>query len=233
MNIVAIDTSGPVVGCAVMMDGEIRQLRSLNSGLTHSETVMPALEDCMRNAELTCDKVDVFAVVAGPGSFTGVRIGVCAAKGLAHAANVPCARIDALETLAMNFFGYDAVICPILDARRGQVYCAAFDTKDGMPQRIMEDSAMALEDFLRALPTDRCLIFNGDGIRVHAEKICSILPNAVIAPAHLAQIRADAACVLAAVRKDEWMEAKQLTPIYLRAPQAERERDRRIRKGEL
>lgn len=228
MNIVAIDTSGPAASCAVLIDGEIVQSIAMNRGLTHSETIMPALDACMSAAGLSCDQVDCFATVAGPGSFTGVRIGVCAVKGLAHAWNRPCARIDALEALAMNFAGFDGLACPILDARRGQVYCAAFDMKDGMPVRVLEDEAVDLAAFLERLPKDRRLVFLGDGLRVHAARIRETLTEALIAPANLRQLRADAACLLAEARPEEWMEARKLTPIYLRLPQAERERNQRL-----
>jgi tRNA threonylcarbamoyladenosine biosynthesis protein TsaB len=229
MNIVAIDTSGPLASCAVMKDGSIAHMIVMNQGLTHSETIMPALDDCMRAANLSCDQVDVFASVAGPGSFTGVRIGVCAAKGLAHAWNKPCIAVDALEALAMNYQGFDGIACPILDARRGQVYCAAFDMKNGMPQRILDDEAIELTAFLEKLPKDRRLVFLGDGLRVHRNKILEILPDAVIAPANLRELRADAACILAEARQDAWVEARLLAPIYLRIPQAERERNARLR----
>lgn len=231
MNIVAIDTSGPAASCAVMKDGAVIQLTVMNHGLTHSETIMPALDQAMRAAGIGCAEVDVFAAVAGPGSFTGVRIGVCAVKGLAHAWNRPCARVDALEALAMNFYGFDGLACPILDARRGQVYCAAFDMQNGMPRRAMDDMAMDLSAFVEALPRDRRIVFLGDGLRVHAVTLRDLLPEAMIAPANLQDLHADAACVLAAAHPDEWIEARLLTPIYLRAPQAERERERRIRKG--
>ena len=228
MNIVAIDTSGPLASCAVMMDGEIVELIAMNRGLTHSETIMPALDAAMESAGLKCADVDCFAAVAGPGSFTGVRIGVCAAKGLAHAWNRACARIDALEALAMNYQGFDGLACPILDARRGQVYCAAFDMADGMPRRVLPDAAMELGAFLESLPAGRRLVFLGDGLRVHAQRIREALPGALIAPANLRDLRADAACLLAAANADAWMEARSLAPIYLRAPQAERERNARI-----
>ena len=231
MNIVAIDTSGPAASCAVMKDGAVVQLTVMNHGLTHSETIMPALEQAMRAAGLSCAEVDVFAAVAGPGSFTGVRIGVCAVKGLAHAWDRPCARVDALEALAMNFYGFDGLACPILDARRGQVYCAAFDMRAGLPQRVMDDGAMDLRAFVEDLPKDRRIVFLGDGLRVHASALRELLPEALIAPANLQDLHADAACVLAAARPDSWIEARLLTPVYLRAPQAERERERRIRKG--
>lgn len=231
MNIVAIDTSGPLASCAVMKDGAIVHMIVMNQGLTHSETIMPALDDAMRASGLSCKDVDCFACVAGPGSFTGVRIGVCAAKGLAHAWNKPCARIDALEALAMNVQGFDGIACPILDARRNQVYCAAFDMKNGLPQRVLEDEAIEIGAFLEKLPRDRRLIFLGDGLRVHADRIRETLPDALLAPANMRELRADAACLLADARQDAWMEARLLTPIYLRIPQAERERNARL-KGE-
>lgn len=228
MNIVAMDTSGPLASCAVLKDGAIAHMVVMNQGLTHSETIMPALDECMRAANLTCGQVDCFASVAGPGSFTGVRIGVCAVKGLAHAWNRKCARVDALETLAMNYQGFDGIACTILDARRSQVYCAAFDMKNGMPERILPDDAMDIGAFLEKLPKDRRLVFLGDGLRVHEKRIRETLPEALIAPANLRELRADAACLLAAAKEDEWMEARLLTPIYLRVPQAERERNARL-----
>lgn len=232
MNIVAIDTSGPTASCAVMRDGEIIHSVFLNQGLTHSETIMPALDEAMTNAQIDCSQVDAFAAVAGPGSFTGVRIGVCAVKGLAHAHNTPCASVDALEALAMNVIGFDGIACPILDARRGQVYCAAFDVRGELPVRVLPDQALELNAYLAQLPQDRRLIFVGDGLRVHADAILRALGDrAVIAAANLRNLRAEAACILANAHRDQWMEARKLVPIYLRAPQAERERDRRLREG--
>ncbi len=227
-TVLAIDTSGPVAGCALLREGRIAHLAVMNHGLTHSETIMPAVDAALQAAGLSCRDVDVFAAVAGPGSFTGVRIGVCAAKGLAHAAGKPCARVHALEALAMNFYGFDGLCCPILDARRGQVYCAAFDMSRGMPQRALEDAAQPLQEFLARLPGDRRLVFVGDGVPVHAEAVEQALgERALIAPENLRDLRADAACLLAAARPDTWAPAAQLRPIYLRAPQAERERKKR------
>lgn len=228
VNILAIDTSGPVAGCAVMMDGKIVHLAAMNHGLTHSESIMPAVDAALAACGLRCADVDAFAAVAGPGSFTGVRIGVCAAKGMAHAAGKPCVAVDALEALAMNFYGFDGLCCPILDARRGQVYCAAFDMREGQPRRVLPDDAIALEDFIARLPGDRRLAFAGDGVPVHVDSVRAALGGrALIAPANLRDIRADAACLLAAARPETWVEAWRLRPIYLRAPQAERERRKR------
>ena len=224
-TVLAIDTSGPVAGCAVLRDGKIVHQIAMNHGLTHSETIMPAVDAALQAAGLSCRDVDVFAAVAGPGSFTGVRIGVCAAKGLAHGAGKPCCAVHALEALAMNFYGFDGLCCPILDARRGQVYCAAFDMKNGLPERALADAAEPLADFLARLPEDRRLVFVGDGVPAYGDRIRETLGSrALIAPEHLRSLRPDAACVLAAARPDQWMAARLLTPVYLRAPQAERER---------
>ena len=228
-TVLAIDTSGPVAGCAVLLGGKIVHQIAMNHGLTHSETIMPAVDEALSAVGLACRDVDVFAAVAGPGSFTGVRIGVCAAKGLAHGVGKPCCAVHALETLAMNFYGFDGLCCPILDARRGQVYCAAFDMKDGMPVRALEDAAEPLADFLQRLPKDRRLAFVGDGVPVHAKAVREALgERALIAPAHLRDLRADGAAILAARRPETWVEARSLVPIYLRAPQAERERNKRV-----
>ena len=232
MNILMIDTSGPACGVAIAKEGRIICEMQLTSGKTHSQRVMPMVSSALDMCEMSVSDIDLFGVVVGPGSFTGVRIGVCAAKGLAHAWNKKCARLDALEVLAMNYQGFDGIACAILDARRSQVYCAAFDMKNGLPERILPDDAMEIGAFLEKLPRDRRLVFLGDGLRVHEKRIRETLPQALIAPANLSQLRADAACLLAAERKDTWMEARLLTPIYLRIPQAERERNARLR-GEI
>ncbi len=232
-TVLAIDTSGPVAGCAVLVDGKIVHLTAMNHGLTHSETIMPAVDAALELARLSCRDVDVFAAVVGPGSFTGVRIGVCAAKGLAHAAGKPCAAVHALEALAMNFYGFDGLCCPILDARRGQVYCAAFDMAGGLPARALTDDAQPLSDFIARLPRDRRLVFVGDGVPVHAGTIRDALgARALIAPPNLRDLRADAAALLAAARPEDWVPAAALRPIYLRAPQAERQRIKKMKNEE-
>ena len=225
MNILAIDTSGPVAGCAVMADGKIVHLICMEHGLTHSETIMPAIDQALFASNLAPKEIDLFAVVAGPGSFTGVRIGVCAAKGFAHAWGKPCVAIHALEALAMNLSGFEGLVCPILDARRAQVYCAAFDVSGGMPVRALPDDAIPLAEFLERLPKGKRLAFLGDGVGAFAETIQSALgERAFFPPANLLSLRADAVCVLAAAKQSEWVEARALTPVYLRKPQAERER---------
>lgn len=229
MNILAIDTSGPVAGVCVFAGGRAVYMTEMELGLTHSQTVMPAVERALSLSGMKCRDIDLFAAVAGPGSFTGVRLGVCALKGMAHAVDKKCVSIDALEALAMNMAYFDGLVCPILDARRGQVYCAAFDTSSGLPERILSDDACALEDFLDRLPKDKKLAFVGDGVRVNEPKLRTAPGvRAVIPPANLINIRCDAVCVLAENKKDEAVPPALLRPIYLRKPQAERERDARL-----
>lgn len=229
LNILAVDTSGPVAGCAVMRDGKIAYTAAIRVGLTHSQTILPAVDAALRAVDMRAEDMDVFAAVTGPGSFTGVRIGVCMVKGFAHAVNKPCCAVNALEALAMNAAGFDGLVCPILDARRGQVYCAAFDMSSGRPVRALEDAALPLAEFLQRLPKDRRLAFAGDGVPVHGEAVRSELgERALLLPPNLCDLRADAACVLASERADRWVDGARLSPYYLRAPQAERERAARL-----
>jgi len=229
LNILCVDTSGPVAGCALTADGRVLHSITALHGRTHSESIMPMVDEALSSSGLAVADLDCIAAVAGPGSFTGVRIGVCLAKGLAHAHDVPCARVDALEALSMNFAGYEGVVAPILDARRHQVYCAAFDVSSGLPHRLLDDDALPIEAFLEKLPADGRIAFLGDGLDVFAPVIKAALGDrAFLAPANLRDIRPETAAVVAAARREAWMPGAQLTPIYLRAPQAERERKARL-----
>ena len=229
MTILAVDTSGPCAGAALWRDGAIIYETTACVGLTHSQTSMPLIARTLSESGLAPADVDLFAAVTGPGSFTGVRIGVCEVKGLAHAAEKKAVAVDALEALGMNAPFFDGVICPILDARRGQVYCAAFRGGEGRPERLLDDDAVALETFISRLPEGEKCLFLGDGLNVHYDKARALLgERAVKAPANMAYLRAASACVLAALDKDRAVEPMRLEPLYLRAPQAERERARRL-----
>ena len=230
MKILAVDTSGPWAGAAIMEDGVVTHEIAACHGLTHSQTSLPMIDQALSAAGLTPADIDLFAAVTGPGSFTGVRIGVCEVKGLAHAVGKKIVGVDALEALAMNAFGFPGVICPILDARRSQVYCAAFRFAAGpLPQRILPDDALPLSEFLGRLPKDEPCLFLGDGLKVHFPAVRAALGDrAQAAPANTAYLRAASACVIAEARADEAVEPMALEPTYLRAPQAERERNARL-----
>ena len=231
MNLLAVDTSGPVAGVAVLRDGEVAYEGAAVNRLTHSVNLMPMIEEALDRAGLDVSDIDYYVSVTGPGSFTGVRIGVSAVKGMAHGANKPCIGVDALEALAMGVCNADALICPIQDARAGQVYGAAF--LPGVPPvRVLENMAEKLPVFIeKALEKaeGRKLIFLGDGVKTYRKAIEEILgEQAVFAPAHMSYLRPASVAVLADLHKAEAVDYLTLMPVYLRAPQAERERARKL-----
>ena len=231
MNLLAVDTSGPVAGVAVLRDGEIAYEGAAVNRLTHSVNLMPMIEEALGRAGLDISDIDYYAAVTGPGSFTGVRIGVSAVKGMAHGAHRPCIGVDALEALAAGVCMTDALLCPIQDARAGQVYGAAF--LPGMPPvRRLEDMAQKLDVFVeKALEVadGRRLCFLGDGVKTYRGAIEELLGDrAVFAPAHMSYLRPAAVAALADLHRDRAVDYLTLMPVYLRAPQAERERARRL-----
>jgi len=219
MRLLIIDTSGPVCGVAVMEDEKVLSEFTAQNRNTHSANLMPMTEAALEAAGKTIGEMDAIAAVTGPGSFTGVRIGVATVKGLAHGAEIPCIPVDALEALNASAGGFDGVVCPIQDARAGQVYGAAF--RGG--ERLMKDEALKLEEFLEKISgMGEKFIFLGDGMPVHREKIREILgEKAVFAPAHLNYLRPSAAGVLAMAggRKTDYL---NLEATYLRPPNAQK-----------
>lgn len=235
MILLSIDTSGPACSAALLADDRLLGEIVINSALTHSETIMPAVDELLSRESLTCADVDLFAVAAGPGSFTGVRIGVCAAKGMAHATGKPCARVNSLDALAAGLPFVPGVVCPILDARREQVYCASYRwTGAALPEKILPDAALPLTELLKALPENEIITFTGDGVAVHEARIRALLgERARFAPPHARVLRASSAAYWARLDSSCRMEARLLTPIYLRAPQAERERSEKATRAKL
>lgn len=229
MIILAIDTSGPVCGVCVMRDGAVCYDAACMNKLTHSVNMMPMIEEALEKSGISLHQVDLFAAVMGPGSFTGVRIGISAVKALAHAENKPCIGIDALEAMAQGVSVTDCIICPIQDARAGQVYGAMFQMKDGVLCRLCEDEPIRIEEFCeKAAAHGKKLLFLGDGMPVQREKITALLgETAVFAPQNLCYLRAASAAVLAHRNADTAGDYLHLSPLYLRAPQAERQKNLR------
>lgn len=231
MNLLAVDTSGPVAGVAVLRDGEVAYEGAAVNRLTHSVNLMPMIEEALGRAGLEVADIDYYASVTGPGSFTGVRIGVSAVKGMAHGAGKPCIGVDALEALAMGACTTDELLCPIQDARAGQVYGAAF--LPGLPPvRQLPNMAEKLPVFIeKALEVagDRKLVFLGDGVKTYRKAIEELLgERALFAPAHMSYLRPASVAVLADLHKADAVDYLTLMPVYLRAPQAERERARKL-----
>ena len=225
MKLLAIDTSGPVCGVAILTDEGVRYECAVTNKLTHSVNLLPMIDAAFAAAGLTIAEMDRLAVTVGPGSFTGVRIGVSTLKGLAHGADKPCVAVDALEAMAAGAGAFDGVVCPIQDARAGQVYGAAFRCDGGRPERLMGDAPMKLEDYLAAISEHgERFLFLGDGMPVHRARISALMGDkAVFAAPQQAYLRPSAVAWLASL-SEETVDYRSLMPLYLRAPSAERNR---------
>ena len=225
MKLLAIDTSGPVCGVSVLTEQGVRYECAVLNKLTHSVNLLPMIDAAFEATGLTIADMDCLAVTVGPGSFTGVRIGVSTVKGLAHGAGKPCVAVDALEAMAAGVGAFDGVVCPMQDARAGQVYGAAFRCDGGSPVRLMDDTPLRLEEFLTAVAAHgERFLFLGDGMPVHREKIASLLGDrAVFAQPQQAYLRPSAVAWLASLT-EETVDYRELMPLYLRAPSAERNR---------
>ena len=229
MLILAFESTAKAASCALLRDGRLLSQYTQCSGLTHSRTLLPMGEDMLKNAELTLSDVDLLAVAHGPGSFTGVRIGVSMVKGLAWASDKACVGVSTLEAMAWHGLAAGGLICPVMDARRSQVYNALFRIEDGRPVRLTEDRPLALAelaDELRALNERAFLV--GDG----AELTCRALTEqgipCVLAPENL---RMQSAWGVAMAAQDKTPgTADELLPVYLRLSQAERERQERLKR---
>ena len=228
MTILGIDTSSKACSCALTRDGQLLNENVMNLGLTHSQTLMPAVDQLFETVCLQPSDVEMFAVVTGPGSFTGVRIGVCAVKALCLALNRPCAAVDALEALAEGS-SFEGCISPILDARRDQVYTALFERRNGVLKRLSADEALPLGEWLTRMEKHQIVYFTGDGLNTYEDYIRRNSKfEALIAPGHQRLLRASAVCTVAEHDESTRTDAALLTPLYLRLSQAERERNERL-----
>ena len=227
MILFCLDTSGPVAGVALMENGAVRYEAMAVNAFTHSQSILPMAEEAYRHTGLEIGSTDYFAVTVGPGSFTGVRIGVSTVKAMAHAEGKPCVAVDALEAMAAGVQHFDGVICPIQDARAGQVYGAAF--RGGTMERLLPDEPIKLEEYLKKTAAfGEKMLFLGDGMPVHREEIERIMGDrAEFAPPHLAFLRPASAAYLAWNKRDQAIGYQQLSPLYLRPPQAERQKNLR------
>lgn len=228
MIVLAVDTSGPVCGVAVTQDGRVRYEGAAVNRLTHSANLMPMVDEALFRAGLTLREMDLLGCVVGPGSFTGVRIGVSTVKGLAHGTDKPCVAVDALEALAAGAGHGPALLCPIQDARAGQVYGAVF--RAGFPpKRLLADEAETLDAFvdhaLALAEPGQPLCFPGDGAPVHRAALLARLGSrALFPPGLFAYLRPAAVALLAEAHAADSVDYLALAPTYLRAPQAERAR---------
>ncbi|MCI5730830.1 MAG: tRNA (adenosine(37)-N6)-threonylcarbamoyltransferase complex dimerization subunit type 1 TsaB [Eubacterium sp.] len=228
MKILGIDSSGLVATVAIQSNDILVGEYTIHNKKTHSQTLLPMIQDMLRMAEVPVEELDAIAVAAGPGSFTGLRIGAATAKGLGQALNIPLVAVPSLEGLAYNLAGADALVCPIMDARRNQAYYGIYDVSGEMPVVVAEQDAAPIDTVLQKVrETGREIIFVGDGVPVFANRIAEEEGLAYRLGAD--NVRYQKASSVAALGR-KYMEqgkgvpAERFVPIYLRLSQAERER---------
>lgn len=228
MYVLALETSAKAASCALMSDGALVAEFFTNAGLTHSQTIMPMTQSLLDHARVSINDIDIFAVSVGPGSFTGLRIGISAAKGMAVAAGKPCAPVPTLEALAHNLADFPGYVVPVMDARREQVYAAVFKGDGHGLARVFPDDALAVTDLSEKLKTlaPAPIILVGDGAELCHRLIADKLPGLLIASENIRHQRASSVCAVAQklAQNGGLVTAEELSPVYLRLPQAERER---------
>ena len=238
MKILAIDSSGLVASVAVVEDDTLIAEFTMNYKKTHSQTLLPMLDEVKKAIQLDLESLDAIAVAAGPGSFTGLRIGSATAKGLGLALDKPLIGVPTVDAIAENLYETDskAVICPIMDARRNQVYTGIYRFREHKLETIRQQDAVPMEKLLEELKSlGKEVIFLGDGVPVYKKMIeekCQV--PCTFAPAHLNRQRAGAVAALGAIyyREGKIQTAAEHAPDYLRVSQAERERAQRLGKSD-
>ena len=227
MLILAFETSAKAASVALTENGKLLGESYQNTGLTHSQTLMVMAEDVLKQCGKTAADVDAVAVAEGPGSFTGVRIGVAAAKGFAWGKEIPCYGVSTLEAMAESLGAFEGYVCPCMDARRSQVYNALFLAEGGKLTRVTEDRAIALADLKEELKNlEKSVFLVGDGATLCYNTLSKEVPSLVLPPEHRLHQRAVGVAILAQRMADAGIAPSggELTPNYLRLSQAEREK---------
>ena len=227
MLILAFETSAKAGSVALLDEKKLLGESYNNTGLTHSQTLMVMAEDLLKQCGKTVSDLTAVAVAEGPGSFTGVRIGVAAAKGLAWGGELPCYGVSTLEAMAVSLGIYEGFVCACMDARRSQVYNGVFSVQQGKISRVTEDRAISLAELgeeLKSLTKPIYLV--GDGATLTYKTLGAEIPDLILPPEHRLHQRATGVALLAEkmAEKGEAGDGNALTPNYLRLSQAERER---------
>lgn len=235
MKILAIEASSMVASTAILTDDIITAEYTINHKITHSQTLLPMIDEVCRRTETQVEEFDAIAVSSGPGSFTGLRIGSATAKGLGMALDIPIVHVPTLDAMAYNAFGTDMLICPIMDARRSQVYTGIYSFENEMLITHHEPYAVSIDELLAELSAyGRKVIFIGDGIPAARDIIDAKADFSYIyAPAGMNRQRASSVAVLGALYYEQGRteSAAMHLPDYLRMSQAERERKEKERNG--
>lgn len=226
MRIFAVDTSARSASAALVENGVIKGEYFINTMLTHSETLMPIVDLLFKSVRVEPKDVDCFAVNCGPGSFTGLRIGIAAIKGMTFALEKPCIAVSTLESMAYNLIGENAVVCAVMDARCSQVYNALFDVSGGEPVRLCHDRALQIDELENELRSiGKRIVLVGDGAKLCYDRLSQELSNVELANENVRYQRASSTAFAAErlFEKGELLTSTQLMPKYLRLPQAQRE----------
>ena len=232
MLILAFETSAKAASAALLEGNKLLGESYQNTGLTHSQTLMVMAEDMLKQCGKTVQDIDAVAVAEGPGSFTGVRIGVAAAKGFAWGRELPCYGISTLEAMAVSLGAYQGHICACMDARRNQVYNAIFRADGAAPWRLTEDRAISLAELKEELEhIDGPIFLVGDGAGLTHRTLAPDIPELILPPEHRMHQRAVGVALLAEekARAGNVGDGNALTPNYLRLSQAERERMEKLK----
>ena len=236
MKILALDSSGLVASVALLENDTLVAEYTTNFKKTHSQTLLPMLDEIVTMTEIKLEEIDAIAVAKGPGSFTGLRIGSATAKGLGLALKKPVIGVPTVDALAYNLYGVEDLTCPIMDARRGQVYTGLYTFEgDSFNVLVKQQAVMLVEMIEEIKKLGKRVIFLGDGVEVHREKIMELLgEQCYFAPAHVNKQRAGAVAAIASVYYQEGKieTAMEHEPEYLRVSQAERELAEELAKQE-
>ena len=229
MRILGFESSAKSASVAICDENGLVAQYFQNSGLTHSRTLLPMAEDMLKNLSMNINDVDLIAVSQGPGSFTGVRIGVSAVKGLAWAADKPVCGVSTLLAMAYNGVTApdDSLVCCVMDARRDQFYNALFVMRDGIPVRLCEDRAIGTEKLVEDIENQKkSVLIVGDGATLCYNALEKLKTNVVLAPEPMRYQSAFGVCMAAA--REPSQSVHELLPVYLRLSQAERERQEKV-----
>ena len=223
MKILSLDSSSVTASVAITENGKVLSESFINNGLTHSQTLMPMVEETLKDSGISIKDIDLFAIANGPGSFTGVRIGIASVKGMADALGIKCLAVSTLEAIAEPLKNEDVIACAVMDARCNQVYTASFN----LGNRLCEDKAVLIDELGEELKQyDKKIVFIGDGSVLCYEKLHEIIQNCEIADENIRYVHGSSVGFIAEEKienHEEPIDSANLVPFYLRLPQAERE----------
>ncbi|EOR21342.1 MULTISPECIES: tRNA (adenosine(37)-N6)-threonylcarbamoyltransferase complex dimerization subunit type 1 TsaB [Clostridium] len=230
MIVLSIDSASKVATAALLDENNLIAEYTINNKMEHSTLIMDMVDKLLSDSNLSIDDIDGFIVSKGPGSFTGLRIGMATVKGLSFGANKPYVSISSLDALAYSLVSFDGIICPVMDALRDSVYTCLYKGNNGKLEKLIDYSALELDDLIKILKDkNEKVMFTGDGLIKHKDYLSTNLNNSFFAPNHLSIIRASSLGDLGIkLLLDNKCDELNSSPFYLKKPQAQRELEKRL-----